>query len=72
VVTVVGIPLGLALGRWAFSLFARSLAVVEHVTIPAWVVGALVVGALAASGIGALCAAGVARRIRIAVVLRGE
>jgi ABC-type lipoprotein release transport system permease subunit len=72
IVTVIGIPLGIFVGRWGFLQFARSLAVVERVVVPPWVVAALVVSALAASGIGALCAAGVARRTRIAALLRGE
>jgi ABC-type lipoprotein release transport system permease subunit len=72
ITTIVGIPVGVFVGRWGFLQFARSLAVVERVVVPPWVVAALVVSALTASGIGALCAAVVARRTRIAAVLRGE
>ena len=72
IVTVIGIPLGIVLGRWSFSWFARSLAVVDRTTIPTWVVGALVVGALAASAIGALGAIGVARKTQATRVLREE
>jgi putative ABC transport system permease protein len=72
IVTLVGVPVGIALGRFGFARFARSLAVVERAAIPGWMVAALVACALIVCGIGALGAAGVARRTRVAAVLRGE
>ncbi|HEX5588543.1 MAG TPA: FtsX-like permease family protein [Acidimicrobiia bacterium] len=71
-VTVVGAPLGIVIGRFVYGVFARSLAVDDRATIPPALVVILVVGALVASGLGALAAAGVARRTHTAVELRSE
>ncbi len=67
---LIGIPVGIALGRWAFSLFARSLAVVDTATTPSATVAALVLATLAAAGLGSLSAMSVACRLRTATVLR--
>ena len=39
---VIGVPLGIAVGRLAFSAFARSIAVVDDPSSPPWLVVALV------------------------------
>ena len=46
---VIGVPLGIAVGRLAFSAFARSIAVVDDPSSPPWLVVAL---ALAVVGVG--------------------
>ena len=68
---LVGVPIGIVLGRRAFVLFAHSLAVVD--TASSSVAGLLVlVGTvLVASVIGGVVAVAVARRSRAAIVLRG-
>lgn len=67
---VVGIPIGLAVGRYTFRAFARSLAVVEQASIPALLVAALVVGTLLAGCVAAIVGVVAARRIGTATTLR--
>lgn len=69
---VLGVPLGVALGRWGFSVFAQSLAMVDDATISAQAVGGLVVAVCAAIAIGTLVAIAVARNTRLAALLREE
>lgn len=69
---LLGIPLGVALGRWGFSQFAESLAMVDDATISAQAVGALFVAVFAAIAIGTLVAIAVARDTRLAALLREE
>ena len=57
----VGLPVGVAVGRLAFRAFARSIAVVDDPTSPAWLVAALVLAVLAVVGTAALVAGWVAR-----------
>ncbi len=67
---VVGVPLGVILGGRAFTLFARSMAVVEQPSTSIANVAVLVVAVLVAAGIGGAVAVTVARRHRMADVLR--
>ncbi len=69
---VAGVPLGLALGRWLWLLFAEQLSVVARPTVPAGFIGLLIVGLVVlANAVGAVPAA-VARRTEAARVLRSE
>ena len=68
--TLVGAPLGIVVGRWAFSLFARSFDVVDDAATPfAGVVG-LILAAFVAGMPGHIAARAVAGRVRTALVLR--
>jgi ABC-type lipoprotein release transport system permease subunit len=67
---VVGVPLGVAAGRLGFSSFARSVAVVDDPSSPAWLLGALVVAVLVSVAVAALVAGHVARRVPGAATLR--
>jgi hypothetical protein len=69
---VIGLPLGIALGRWAFGLFARSLAVVDRATISAATLGTLVGATLLALTVAAFISVVVGRRTLAAVLLRGD
>jgi hypothetical protein len=71
-VTIVGVPLGIVIGRFAFGVFARSLAVDDRTGFPGGLALALVLAALVASAFGALVAASVARRTHTAIELRSE
>ena len=51
---VIGVPLGIAVGRLAFSAFARSIAVVDDPSSPPWLVVALALAVVASVGAGAL------------------
>lgn len=69
---VVALPLGTALGRWAWQTFARSIGVIDTPLVP--VLGLVVVaaGALLASGLVAAVPAAVAGRTAPAAALRHE
>ncbi|HKY16584.1 MAG TPA: FtsX-like permease family protein [Microthrixaceae bacterium] len=67
---VFGIPIGIVLGRRAFTVFAESLAVVDAATTTIAVVAALVAAVLVAAAIGAVAAVVAARRTPAAVTLR--
>jgi len=69
---VVGVPLGIAVGRWAWRLVANSLGVVPEPVMPRS--GLLVVagGALLAANLIAAGPGWVAGRLRPALVLRSE
>jgi ABC-type antimicrobial peptide transport system permease subunit len=72
IAALIGVPLGVAAGHWAWTTFATSLGVVPVTAIP---VLALVAGVLALLAGGNLLAAGpgaVAARTPAAAVLRAE
>jgi ABC-type lipoprotein release transport system permease subunit len=66
----IGVPLGIAVGRLAFSAFARSIAVVDAPSSPPWLVVALALAVVASVGAGALVAGQVARHVSSAATLR--
>jgi hypothetical protein len=67
---LVGLPLGIAIGRLAFSAFARSIAVVDDPSTPPVLLLALGCAVAASVGAGALAAAQVARHVSSAATLR--
>jgi hypothetical protein len=67
-----GVPLGIAAGRWAWTLFADGLGVVAVPRVPGVAVGMVVVVALAVANLVAAAPADVAARTRPARVLRSE
>ena len=72
VAVTVGIPLGIAAGRWAWTAFAGEIGVVPTPVVPG---AALALGALALLAAGNLLAswpAAVAARTPVARVLRSE
>jgi ABC-type lipoprotein release transport system permease subunit len=72
VALVIGIPLGVAAGRWIWSLFADELGVVNEPRVPLLAIAILVpVAVVVANAIAALPAA-IAARTRPAIVLRAE
>ena len=66
----VGLPLGIVVGRHAFSGFARSISVVDQPSSPPWMVVALALAVVVSVGIGALVAGQVARDGLSAAILR--
>jgi hypothetical protein len=48
---VAGIPLGIALGRWLWSLFAQEIGAVPAPTVPVWWIVAAGVAALALANV---------------------
>ena len=69
---VVGVPLGIALGRWLWTLFARYINAVPEPTIPVISVIIVSVCALLLVNIVAALPAQIAARVSTAQVLRGE
>ena len=67
---VLGIPLGLAVGRLAVARFAQSLAVVDDVSIPFSVLALLVVAVVLAATVAVVVGTAMTRRNRTAVMLR--
>jgi len=69
---VLGVPLGVALGRWLWLLFADQLSVLSRPTIPVALVAALVAGLVILANLIAAVPAALAGRIPAAAVLRSE
>jgi ABC-type lipoprotein release transport system permease subunit len=69
---VVGVPLGIVLGRWLWTLFARYINAVPEPTIPVLTVIIVSVCALLLVNIVAALPARIAARVSTAQVLRGE
>ena len=69
---LVGIPVGLLVGRWAFTLFAGSLGVAPDATISLLIVLATIPSVLVLANLIAAVPGRAAARIRPALILRGE
>jgi hypothetical protein len=70
--TVVGVPVGIALGRFLWDLFAHQISVVPDPTVPGPPVILIIVGALALANIVALVPGRIAGRTPAALLLRAE
>jgi len=69
---LVGVPLGIALGRTLWGAFAAQLDVVARAMTPFGPLLAVMVGALAIANLGAMIPARMARRVKPAILLRAE
>ncbi len=67
---LLGIPIGIAVGRLAFARFAQSLAVVDDAAIPFSAIALLVVALLVAATVAVVIATAMTRRNRVALLLR--
>jgi hypothetical protein len=70
--TVVGVPLGIVLGRFLWNLFAHELSVVPSPTVPVWAVVATALGAIVIGNVVAAVPARMASRTPTALLLRAE
>ena len=70
--TIVGVPLGIALGRWLWVLFAEQIHAVPSPTVPAVVIALIALGGLVLANIVALVPGYRAARTPIALILRAE
>ena len=68
----VGVPLGIALGRWLWILFARQINAVPHPTVPVASVILVAVGALVLANLVAALPARRAAHTQTALLLRAE
>lgn len=69
---IVGVPIGIAVGRWLWILFARSIAAVPEPAVPVVSLVLVGVGALVIANVVAAIPGRVARRTPPALVLRTE
>jgi len=67
-----GVPLGVALGRWLWIVFAERLPVVARPSVPVLVLAALATGLLVLANLVAAVPARAAGRTPVAAVLRSE
>jgi hypothetical protein len=69
---ILGVPLGIALGRALWDLFARQISVVPEPTVPVLTVVLIVIGALVIANLVALLPGRLAGRTPAAALLRAE
>jgi ABC-type lipoprotein release transport system permease subunit len=69
---LIGVPLGIAVGRWSWTLFANGLGVVAVPRVPAVAIALTVAAALVVANLIAAAPAQLAARTRPALVLRSE
>jgi hypothetical protein len=69
---VVGVPLGIVLGRWLWTAFAEQIGAVPAPTVPVWSVVLAAVGALVLANVAAVLPGRRAARTAAALVLNDE
>ena len=69
---VLGVPLGIAIGRWLWDLFAQEINAVPAPTVPVLQVVLIALGALVLANIVAAIPGRLAARTPTALVLRAE
>jgi hypothetical protein len=69
---VVGVPLGIAAGRWSWALVATGLGVVDAPVVSALLIAGIIVGGTFLAILLASVPAAVASRLRPAAILRSE
>ncbi len=72
VAVVVGVPLGVAAGRWVWLLFAHELGIIPEPVVPFLALATLIVGTVVVANLVAVLPGRIAARTRAAVVLRSE
>jgi FtsX-like permease family/MacB-like periplasmic core domain len=69
---IIGVPAGIALGRWLWDLFARAIFAVPSPTVPVLEIVLVAVGAVVLANIVAAVPGRMAARTRTALLLRSE
>ncbi len=69
---VIGVPIGLIVGRWLWSLFARAIYVVPSPSLPVADVAVVALGTLILANLAAIVPGRIAARTPTALVLRAE
>jgi hypothetical protein len=72
VAAVIGIPVGIACGRWVWIVFAHQLGIVPRPAVPFLTFGVLAVATLVVANVVAILPGRAAARVRPALVLRSE
>jgi hypothetical protein len=70
--TVVGVPVGIALGRWLWDLFARDIHAVPDPSVPVTLIVVITVGAILLANVVAAAPGRYAARTSTAILLRAE
>ena len=69
---VIGIPVGIACGRWVWIVFSHQLGIVPRPAVPVLAVIVLAAAAVAVANLVAVLPGRAAARVRPAIVLRSE
>ena len=69
---VFGLPLGIALGRWLWALFAQGISAVPDPTVPVWWMVVVGLGALVFANLVAAIPGRIAARTPTALLLRAD
>jgi hypothetical protein len=69
---LIGVPLGIALGRYLWDLFARQINVIPEPSVPLLIVLLVIAGALAAANLVAAIPGRAAARVPASALLRAE
>lgn len=69
---IIGVPIGIILGRWLWILFARGIHAVPDPTVPTISIFLVALGALLFANVIALIPGRIAARTRVALLLRAE
>jgi ABC-type lipoprotein release transport system permease subunit len=69
---VIGMPLGIALGRWLWTLFAKEISAFPEPTVPAFSMVLVALGALVFANVVAAVPGRLAARTKTALVLHSE
>jgi hypothetical protein len=69
---IVGLPLGIAIGRWLWTLFAQGISAVPDPNVPVPYMAAVAVGALVFANLAAVFPGRIAARTPTALLLRTE
>ncbi len=67
-----GVPIGIALGRWLWTLFADGISAVPHPTVPIPAVAAVALGTVVFANLVSLIPGRIASRTRTSLLLRAE
>jgi hypothetical protein len=70
--TVVGVPVGIALGRWLWDLFARDIHAVPDPSVPVTLITIITLGAILLANVVAAAPGRYAARTSTAILLRAE
>jgi hypothetical protein len=69
---IFGVPLGIAFGRWLWTLFARGISAVPYPTVPVLSIVVVALGAIVFANLAAVVPGRVAARTPTALLLRTE
>jgi ABC-type lipoprotein release transport system permease subunit len=70
--TVVGVPVGIALGRWLWDVFARNIHAVPYPTVPVVLISVITLATIVLANVVATVPGRYAARTSTAILLRYE